>query len=466
MNPDGMTSGSQKGDENIWQGFPENENSLLGSNLDSVSESSLKLLKMLKKQQGSQERIHESVKYCIEKDRDLNPALIEEIISTCPESIRDIIKIINERSELSNNIYEAFKFLPHAHIFVGPPGVGKSDLALVIALKCRLGKTIIAGQILSTEFQNSGQSNITRLLGPILDIETPHVVILDELHTIVKKKNNDDYNTEAAEALWLFIDRFKRKNNLLIIATSNDLKILPEQLKTRVAGGIHHINRPNAELRERHINHFLKKYNYSNTFDISQKDIKSILRQIKDFTVRDIKEAMKKGLWLARIRCQKEADNGSIVYKFTKKDFEQGIVFVKANNEHFKPLYKSAYEYCKPHIGPMFHMVVPLIFNGGINYYFHRQNIALTLKGMDKQKEFHSQSMDLQREGLAQALRFYEEPHQLTMENIVKQTSRNTVGLISYAAIPLGLLYVLKKIASVETLHSIWGFIKSYNYFN
>lgn len=179
-------------------------------------------------------------KYCSEEEQ-LDEKLIDELIEESPKEIQKIIRIITKRIE-PNNLLQAIPFLSNMHLLVGPSGAGKTSLAKAIALKCGLRYTFVSFPALVHQYNHSGQSDLINILGPLKENKEPKVIILDGLQMI-----NEDYD---ADYLSSFLDTFKKKKNFLIIATANERKNLPEQIRKHIYNA-HAISLPNQKKEKR-----------------------------------------------------------------------------------------------------------------------------------------------------------------------------------------------------------------------
>lgn len=321
--------------------------------------------------------------------------------------------------------------MTNIHVLVGAPGVGKSTLAKAIALKCGLHYTFVSLQLLSNQYQHSGQSNLTNILGPLSQQKETRVIILDELQTIVKKRNKDDYDMEAAEALWKYLDTFKKKKNFLVIATANELKILPEQVRTRIKSGIHEISLPDQKKRERIINYYLNLYAPSLGSIPPPYEITILGKKTKNFTARDLEEMIRKALCNAYEHNENSLQESELVTPL-RNDFEKGIAFIKHDDERFFPWYKKTYIFIKPHIGTTVQMLVPLTLQLGVNYIMHVEGMSqasmLHFSSLNQQAQFHGESitlqkqgLEMQREGLNQQREFHNETKAISLENLRRQ---------------------------------------------
>lgn len=170
-----------------------------------------------------------------------------------PQEIRDFIEIaqtINDvRNSNSQNTESLMKAMPRRLLLVGPPGVGKSTLALVIAGELKRECYFVRTPMLGNEYLNSDTSNLIRFITGITANNSPMVIVLDEINIYAEKKNLQGNDLGAAAVLWLLLDKCAQNPNILIIGTCNSAEGLAPQLKDRFEGSVIEIPSINAQQR-------------------------------------------------------------------------------------------------------------------------------------------------------------------------------------------------------------------------
>ncbi len=394
-----------------------------GSNKNSgIKKELIGLIQSLKQEQNG---LIGSAQFGVEREEDQEPLrseLVEELINESPHRIKKLISDINKRQN-PDDLFQKAPYMSNIHVLVGSPGTGKSSLAKAIAKKCSIPYLFVAIQLLSNQYQHSGSSNLASILGPLSRSKKPEVIILDELQTIVKKRGKEDYDMEGAQSLWKFLDTFKNKKNLLIIATANDLDILPDQVRSRIKVGIHDISLPDQSKREKIISYYLHLYSPSLQAVPSPSEIQFLGYKTKKFTPRDLETMIRAALSNAHDR------SGDEILVLDKKDFDAAIALVTKDDERFS-ISKRTYKMIKPHIGTTIQIMGPLTIQIIVNSF-------MQYCGMNQQVLFHNESIGLQREGLdlqkksfAQQERFHNENKNLTLEHFRTQLICQIVGNI------------------------------------
>ncbi len=266
------------------------------------------------------------------RDIILSSGYITEFFWQCSERLRFIIEMLLKRNRSNDDLYHGY--VPEHIVLVGPPGVGKSTIAVAIAQAAEIPYTFIRAMTLANEYINSGPSNLLRIFDPILAMNEPHIVIIDELQTLIKKRDNNEFDMAAAEVLWMLLDECRVKKNILIIATANDISNLPEQLKSRFAKSIYEIKLPGLMGREKIIQHYLAT-SKANTKNLSEKIINSLARTIRGFSPRNIEDGISIALSRAFFRAQELGFKDIIL---TKDDLNVGFGYIKKQkNDSFFP---------------------------------------------------------------------------------------------------------------------------------
>lgn len=102
-------------------------------------------------------------------------------------------------------------------LLYGEPGTGKSSIAMAIAdyLNC---------DIINIDLSNFSNFNIGEIVNTINADENKYVVLLDEIDTLFKSREDQDITQEQKEAinkLLMLLDSVQSPNNVVFVATTN-----------------------------------------------------------------------------------------------------------------------------------------------------------------------------------------------------------------------------------------------------
>lgn len=227
--------------------------------------------------------------------RNLEPQLMDEVLEYAPDEIKDVIEVIDK-----SDMKESLRVM-----LVGSPGVGKTTLAQAIALQTGRPCYIVRAPSLSNQFQFSGEQNLIASINPLFEQEEPCVVIIDEIDAL-KQYKGDKANQDASPANTLcnLLDDAEDHPHVIFIATTNKLKQIPEDLKSRF-GTIVTLPLPDKEACERIIRYHLKELKKAGiTVDLDEEAIKQLASKTEGFSAREIKAMILKG----KIKARKAGD--------------------------------------------------------------------------------------------------------------------------------------------------------------
>jgi SpoVK/Ycf46/Vps4 family AAA+-type ATPase len=308
---------------------------------------------------------------CVRPINEIDPFLVDEVIRNCPLKLQKIVRNLKAK----NNGFPKRGRIPKSIILLGEPGVGKSTLAQAIAVYCSSKATFVKLTDIHDKFKDSGSHNLCEIFRSIRHETDPHIIILDEIQCLVKKRNHNEKDEDAAKTLWSALDEIERKSNIMVIGTANKIKNLPQQLRNRLSTSTFIIDFPSDETRERIIRYYLSVMPNHIKLKISDSEIKQLIKNTKGLGARDLQKIIEDGCNDADLDGPDILDIGEFI-TVTVQDFERVIVLVKENNGTYKVWYEvGIYKYIKPHIGMILQIGIPLIINLTANYLI--QKIAL-----------------------------------------------------------------------------------------
>lgn len=286
-----------------------------------------------------------------EIENSYDQATIKELLDSC---CQDLLNIILTLECLT------YHYLPPDHpmrksiinkfLLIGPPGSGKSSLALVTALKCQRPYIFISASTLANEYKNSSVRIINDLFEPLINAQQPVVVILDEITAFVNRFNNkQDCDPGAVEHLWFMLDRCENNPNILIICTANSSEKIPDTIKDRFAGAQFYISHPDTNARRRILENQVADYLID-----EQNTINDLAAKTDEWSLRELLMIIKLAKNKAFNRQRKKFD----IYRdlqISKSDLELAFATVCKNHdsrmiEKKKEYYKQVYETIAPHM--------------------------------------------------------------------------------------------------------------------
>ncbi|CAN5174943.1 hypothetical protein BH09DEP1_BH09DEP1_6010 [soil metagenome] len=190
--------------------------------------------------------------------------LLKMLCETAPQDFKDMLVILakaHERRFLQWDGEHFQKMAPKRVLLVGPPGAGKSSLAICMAqmLDCEL--IFIRAPMLGNEYQNSEVSNLAQVFNLAFESTKPVILVLDEINILAEpKKVLGGNDTGTASVLWLLLDKCAQYPHILVVGTCNDATKLPAQLKDRFIGNIIEIPASNEQERFRILKYYCDYY--------------------------------------------------------------------------------------------------------------------------------------------------------------------------------------------------------------
>lgn len=217
-----------------------------------------------------------------EKLKPLSDTFCNNVISAAPEELQEDLKLYFDSSIKDS-------MLPSCIILHGPTGSGKSTLAEVIAQNMKMPFCIVKGSQVANEYVNSGKSGLRRI--GVLAAEGRRNVIIDEFDTLAEKIEKDveqQTSDQTCIAFWEMIDTLEA-NQLLFIGTTNDLRGMPEQLKSRLRGDYYEIPYQNDKMI---VTSIINTSLRSTPLD-TETTKNAIIDAVQGMSTRDIKKLMR-----------------------------------------------------------------------------------------------------------------------------------------------------------------------------
>ena len=230
-----------------------------------------------------------------------------------PEQLAIIGKIqhaITHRDFLQQHrIYEIGKLL-----FVGPPGTGKTSLALAMTRTMHMPVLEVRLSMITSQYLGETSKNIDRIFELAKKL-SPSILFIDEFDFVAKSRTADDHGAmkRAVNSLLKNIDKINLiKNGVLLIGATNHPQLLDEAAWRRFDEVIE-FSLPDEEMRK----NILKKVTASLPCELDYQELAS---KTEGFSGSDLRMMVKEAILTALMDKRK-----SIV----RADIEKGIVMVR-----------------------------------------------------------------------------------------------------------------------------------------
>jgi hypothetical protein len=237
---------------------------------------------------------------------------MEDLVCT-PEQTAIINKIqlaMNHRDFLLHHrIHEVGKLL-----FVGPPGTGKTSLALAMSRTMHMPVLEVRLSMVTSQYLGETSKNIDRIFELAKKL-APSILFIDEFDFVAKSRVADDHGAmkRAVNSLLKNIDKINLvKNNVLLIGATNHPQLLDEAAWRRFDEVVE-FSLPNEEMRKK----ILMKVTASLPCSI---DYQQLASRTEGFSGSDLRMLIKEAILSSLMANRTTIGN---------EDIEKGIYIVK-----------------------------------------------------------------------------------------------------------------------------------------
>ena len=264
----------------------------------------------------------------------LAPEEVEQQVDdlVCTDRQEEIIAMIKHARDhcdflRSHRIYEVGKLL-----FVGPPGTGKTSLALAMSHAMHMPVLEVRLSMITSQYLGETSKNIDRIFELAKKL-SPSILFIDEFDFIGKSRTDDDHGAmkRAVNSLLKNIDRINLvKNNVILIGATNHPQLL-DHAAWRRFDEVVEFPLPDEEMRKK----ILMKITSSVPCTI---DYDQLARETDEFSGSDLRMVIKEAILSALL--DKRQSIG-------RKDIEKGILMVN-NRDSMRRRFDDIVEYSLP----------------------------------------------------------------------------------------------------------------------
>jgi SpoVK/Ycf46/Vps4 family AAA+-type ATPase len=208
-----------------------------------------------------------------------------------------------------HRIYEIGKLL-----FVGPPGTGKTSLALAMSRTMHMPVLEVRLSMVTSQYLGETSKNIDRIFDLAKQL-SPAILFVDEFDFVAKSRTADDHGAmkRAVNSLLKNIDRINMvKNGVLMIGATNHPQLLDEAAWRRFDEVVE-FSLPDEEMRK----NILKKV--TSTLHCSV-DYQALAKKTEGFSGSDLRMMIKEAILSALMDTRQE---------ITEADIKKGVTMVR-----------------------------------------------------------------------------------------------------------------------------------------
>lgn len=175
-------------------------------------------------------------------------------------------------------------------IIHGPPGNGKSTIVKKISDLTNGEFISVAAPAIVGKYLGQGVEFINNLFEDALKksyIKEKRVIIfIDEIDAIASFNTSElkAAHTEALQALWLNLDKYKDNPNIFVVCATNDIEKIHNTLLDRFGTNMVEIKNPTYKKRKSILKHYFKEF----SSNIPAKTIEKLAKKCSGFSARSL----------------------------------------------------------------------------------------------------------------------------------------------------------------------------------
>ncbi len=360
-------------------------------------------------------------------DNPMTEEFIDRVFFSAPEKLQKRVMACLQQQKNPTGCNSKPPFIL---LLDGPSATGKSTLAQVIARKLGRPFLFLSAGALSNHFAKSGRRNLDTLFDPLLRSGKPCVIILDEINTLFNEQDKEHTKSDADEGtvteFWVLLDRCAKQRNVLVIATTNDIKNIPIQLQTRyIKNNRFYIDDIGYAAKK-----WLVKDCLGSNYTITNWQLYWFMRKIRHLYPREIESILESAASYADYRNQ--GPNRPHPEKITIADLHESFKDFK-ESEHAMSNYFSIFTSLKQHVP----WIIQSSLSAGLSIYLNHVQLSLqkTLHDINtvQANKFHKEQTKKSDESLDHAKKAHaDQPTSRFWNGFTTVVSQLVVEVIKY----------------------------------